>query len=340
MKAAVFQGPSDIAVRDVPVPRITENEVLVDVRACGICGTDLRIEEGQFDARYPVIAGHEFCGEVVEAGAEVTHLQVGDMVAVNPNTPCRRCPYCYRGLFHLCDSMTACGVTYDGGFAQLCKVSSELALPVPDGDQASAEKWAMMEPVSCCLHGIDVAGVRPGDSVVILGGGSIGLLLCQIARHAGATTLIVSEPTEAKRELALACGADEVLDPVALGDGFARAVRDLTGGGADVVIEAAGLAVTAQAALPLVRKGGTLLYFGVCPRELEVPIRPFDIYHYEITIKGTFTNPLTDSRALELLASGRVQVESLITHRFGLDEIQAGLDAGRSGQTVKAIVVP
>jgi len=340
MKAAVFQGPSDVVVRDVPVPVVGPSEVLIEVAACGICGTDLRIETGGFDARYPVIPGHEFSGAIVGVGSDVGHLRVGDVVAVNPNTPCRRCSFCYRGQFHLCDSMSACGVTYDGGFAQFCKVAGELALPVPAVDGAGPERWAMMEPVSCCLHGIDVAGVRPGCSVVILGGGSIGLILLQLARSAGAAQLIVSEPMARKRELAMACGADAVVDPTELGEDLVSTLRELTHGGADIVIEAAGLPATARVALPMVRKGGTLLFFGVCPQDLEVPIRPYEVYHYEVTIKGTFTNPLTDSRALDLLASGRVRVEPLITHRFSLDDIQRGLDAVRRGETVKALVVP
>jgi len=115
MKAAMFQAPYTITVEDVPMPQIGPDEVLIDVEACGICGTDLKIEEGGYDAVYPVIAGHEFSGTVTEVGAGVDHLRPGDTVAVNPNTPCRRCDYCYRGQFHLCGSMTACGVTYSGG---------------------------------------------------------------------------------------------------------------------------------------------------------------------------------------------------------------------------------
>ncbi|MFQ6131107.1 MAG: zinc-dependent alcohol dehydrogenase family protein [Armatimonadota bacterium] len=338
MKAAVFEAPGKITVKNVPVPEVGPGEVLIEVAACGICGTDLRIQDGEFDADYPVIAGHEFSGKVVEVGSEVSHVKPGDWVAVNPNSYCRRCDYCYRGQVHLCDDMTGCGVAYDGGFAECCKVAAQLALPVSEA--LPLEQWAMMEPVSCCLHGIDAAQIEPGARVVVLGGGSIGLILTQLARHAGASQVIVSEPKEGKRALAERLGADATVDPLALGDGLAEAVLDLTAGGADVAIEAAGLPATAGDAVRLVRKGGTVLFFGVCPMDCEVPIRPFDIYHYEITIKGSFTNPLTDSRAIRLLGSGRVTVEPLITHRFPLEEVEAGLAAVREGETVKALVSP
>lgn len=338
MKAALFTAPFEIAVREVPDPVIEPHEVLIQVAACGICGTDLKIESGGYDALYPVIAGHELSGTLLEVGADVTHLKAGDSVAVNPNTPCRRCRYCYRGLFHLCTSPTACGVTYDGGFAQLCKVSAQLALPVSDA--LPLNLWAMMEPVSCCLHGIDVAGIVPGDSVVILGAGSIGNILAQLARNSGAARVIVSEPREEKRELALAMAADDALDPLALGDGLTEAVHDLTCGGADVVIEAAGIPATALSAISLARRGGTVLFFGVCPQDLEVPVQPYAIFHHELSIKGAYTNPLTDTRAIAMLESGRVQVAPLISHRYTLDQVADGLKAVRAGETVKAQVIP
>lgn len=338
MKAAVFHAPRDLRIEDVRPPQVGPPEVLIRVAACGICGTDLRVETGEFDAVYPVVAGHEFAGVVEEVGSDAGSFTPGQWVAVNPNTPCRRCRYCYQGQFHLCDSMSACGVTYNGGFAEFCKVAGQLALPL---DRAiPLEQWALMEPVSCCLHGIDVAGVKPGDRVIILGGGSIGLILLQLARCAGASQAIVSEPQERKRVLAEQLGADATVDPVALGDGLTEAVREITGGGAEVVIEAAGLPATARAALALACKGGTVLFFGVCPQNLEVPVRPYWVYHNEVTIKGTFTNPLTDSRAVRLLSSGRVRTEPLISHRFALDDLQVGLDAVRRGETVKAIVMP
>ncbi|MBI2299350.1 MAG: zinc-dependent alcohol dehydrogenase family protein [Armatimonadetes bacterium] len=338
MQAAVFHAPRDVRVDEVPQPAIGLADVLVRVAACGICGTDLRIEAGEYDAVYPVIPGHEFAGVVEDVGPDAGGLRPGQWVVVNPNCPCRRCRYCSQGRFNLCEAMTACGVTYNGGFAEWCRVAGQLALPVSQA--IPLEHWALMEPVSCCLHGIDVAGVRPGDRVAILGGGSIGLILLQLARLASASQLIVTEPRAEKRALAEQLGADTALDPAALGGWLAAAVRELTEGGADVVIEAAGLPATAELALELPCKGGTVLFFGVCAKELALPLRPNWVYHNEISIRGTFTNPLTDTRAIGLLTSGRVRVGPLITHRFSLADIREGLGAVRRGETVKAVVVP
>ena len=336
MKAVVFNAPNDIAVKDVPQPSAGPGQVLVQVAAAGICGTDLRIQVGGFYAIYPLIPGHEFSGTVAEVGAGVTSLAVGDWVAINPNTPCRRCGFCRVGSFHLCPDMTSCGVTYSGGFAEYCTVAEELALPVPR--TMPLELWAMMEPTSCCLHGIDLVGITPGDSVVILGGGSIGLILMQLARAAGAAQVIVSEPKAEKRELAEELGADATVDPLEVGEGLTDAIRDLTDGGAHIVIEAAGNPATAAAAIPLARRGGKVMFFGVTSQDLVLPIKPYDIYHNELTILGSFTNPLTDSRAISMLASKRVQVEPLTSHRYGLDEVEEGLAAVRRGETVKALV--
>jgi 2-desacetyl-2-hydroxyethyl bacteriochlorophyllide A dehydrogenase len=336
MKAAVFVAPFEIDVREVSTPVPGPSQALVRVEACGICGTDLHIQSGGYYASYPIIPGHEFSGVIEAVGESVSSVSVGAKVTVNPNNPCRVCDFCRVGRFHLCRNSTACGVTYNGAFAEFCLVEAQLAIPVSDA--LPLELWAMMEPTSCCLHGIDLAGIRPGDRVAILGGGSIGLILMQLARSAGAAQVIVSEPQPAKRALAGSLGADVTLDPSEVGESLPGVVRDLTDGGADVVIEAAGIAATANVALSLARRGGTVLFFGVCPQDLEVPIKPYDVFHNELTIRGTFTNPLTDTRALALLASGRVKVEPLISHRYALNDIAEGLAAVRRGETVKAMV--
>jgi 2-desacetyl-2-hydroxyethyl bacteriochlorophyllide A dehydrogenase len=338
MKAAVVHHPGRVTTETVELALCGPTDVVIRVKACGICGTDLRIEAGEFLAVYPVTPGHEFSGTVVEVGAQVRHVRAGQPVAVNPNLPCRQCAYCRRGKVHLCENPTACGVNFAGGFAEYCKVPAELAVPLPEG--LPMELAAMMEPVSCCLHGMDLAGVVPGDQVVVLGGGSIGLIMLQLARVAGAARVVVSEPLEAKRTLAHELGAWATVDPSVAPEALGETVEELMPGGADVVIEAAGVPATSAAALALARRGGTVLFFGVNSKELELPLSPYDVYHRELTIRGAFTNPLTDTRALALLAAGRLRVAPLITHRFPLAQVREGLDAVRAGETVKALVLP
>ncbi|MGQ9732900.1 MAG: zinc-binding dehydrogenase, partial [Candidatus Zipacnadales bacterium] len=237
------------------------------------------------------------------------------------------------GKPNLCENAQAVGVTRPGGFAEFCTVPAELLVPVPPN--LPLELAAMMEPVSCCLHGIDLAGVQPGDAVILLGGGSIGLILLQLAQAAGATFTAVSEPRAEKRALALALGANTAVTP----DDIHSVAEQLDGRGANVVIECAGVSGAAQQALTLVRPGGTVLLFGVCPPTVSIDVKPYEIFHREITIRGCYTNPFTDTRALTLLASGRVRVESLISHRFPLDRVAEAIEAVRAGDTVKAQVV-
>lgn len=339
MKAALFHEDHTVTVEDVPTPEAGAGEVLIRVLACGVCGTDLRIQAGEFLAeKYPVRAGHEIAGRVEAVGESVATVRPGDLVGVNPNRGCGACYWCLRGRSHLCPEMMSIGVQLAGGFAEYLTAPARQVLVMPA--DAPVEAAAMLEPTSCCLHGIDLAEITPGDPTVILGGGSIGLILLQLARHAGGAPVVVVEPIEAKRELAAELGADAVIDPAGMDAKALRARADeLTEGGAQVVIEASGNAKGAAAALGLARRGATVLFFGVQEPGLELPVRPFDIYHHEITIRGAFTNPLTDTRARAMLVNGRVKVGPLISHRFALGEINEALDAVRRGETVKAMIV-
>ncbi|HJN14020.1 MAG TPA: zinc-dependent alcohol dehydrogenase family protein [Armatimonadota bacterium] len=334
MLQATFTAPYEIMIEDAPVPEPGLGEALVKVAACGICGTDLKINEGHYLGSLPMTPGHEFAGVISALGAGVTGIDLGDRVAINPNLPCRRCSFCRTGMVHLCENSQAVGVTRPGGFAEYCSVPVELLIPVP-GDLPLGLA-AMMEPVSCCLHGMDLAGVKPGDDVILLGGGSIGLILLQLARAAGATFAAVSEPRPEKRALALELGADVAVDPSEIGE----VATSLSGGGAQVVIECAGVIPAASTTMDLVRSGGTIMLFGVCPPDEAIEIEPYEVFHREITIRGCYTNPLTDSRALSLLESNRVLVEPLISHAFPIDRVAEGVDAVRRGETVKAQVVP
>jgi L-iditol 2-dehydrogenase len=339
LKAALFHEDHTITVEDVPIPVAGAGEALLRVLECGVCGTDLRIQAGEFLARgYPVRAGHEIAGRVEAVGEGVAKVRVGDLVGVNPNAGCGACYWCLRGRPHLCPDMKAVSLDSPGGFAEYMTAPEAQTLVMPAG--ATVDAAAMLEPTSCCLHGIDVAEIMPGDPTVILGGGSIGLILLQLARHAGSAPMVVVEPREEKRALAMELGADAVIDPNGLDEVALRAkVDELTDGGAQVVIEASGNGRAAAAAMGLARRGATVLFFGVQDPALELPLKPFDIYHHEITIRGAFTNPLTDTRARAMLATGRVKVEKLISHRYALDDISAALDAVRKGETVKAMIV-
>lgn len=336
MRAAVYRGPGRIAVESRDVPRPEATEVLVQVRACGLCGTDVHILDGQYPATPGVALGHEYAGVVVEVGAEVAGLQPGDAVAVDPNIACRTCPACRRGDVHLCEHLQALGVTRDGGFTEFSRVPARQAHRLPAG--LGFEQWALAEPLSCCLHGLDLAGLRPGDRVAVLGAGPIGLMMVQLVRGAGAAFVLAADPLPAKRELALRLGADEAVDPMARD--LSEALRLQAPEGADVVLECVGVPATAAQALELARRGGTVVWFGVSPPGATIAVEPYAVYRKELTIRGAFVNPHTFARAVTLLAQGRVRTESLISHRFDLAGVAEAIGAVKAGRVIKALVLP
>jgi 2-desacetyl-2-hydroxyethyl bacteriochlorophyllide A dehydrogenase len=336
MKAALFERPGSLNVVERPLRRLGHGEVLVQVDACGICGTDVHIVEGKSRSKPPVVLGHEYAGTIVDLGKEVQGCSPGDRVGIDPNIACGTCYYCRRGLVHLCLNLRALGVDIDGGMAESNIVPAAQLYPVPQG--MTIEQSAFVEPVSCAVHGIDRARIRPGDSVVIIGGGTIGLIMLQLARLSGASRVIVAEPLRHKRELAGLLGADELLDP--LTDNLRDAVIGLTAVGADVVIECVGKPETAGLAVDLARRGGTVEFFGVCPVGETVPLEPNKVYARELTIVGSYVNPHSFARSIALLESGRVRVDRFQIDRFPLAGVHEALALQREGRTIKSIIQP
>lgn len=335
MRAAVFPGPQEWEIVEGTTPAPAAGEALVRVYACGVCGTDAHIYRGQFPARFPLVAGHEFSGVVESVGADVSFLRPGDRVAIDPNIECGFCRPCRRGLVHLCKNLGAIGVTQDGGFATHCLLPARQCHRVPD--EMPFEVAAMAEPAACCVHGIDRAGIQSGDVVVLLGAGTIGLLLLQLARLQGGGTIVVSEPNAEKREMAKRLGATTAVDPVS--QDLVEVVNAASeGDGADVVIECVGGAATAEQAVSLAGGGGRVLLFGVAPEEAQITVSPYAIYRKEVSITGSFTNPFTHGRALSLLASGRLRVDGLVSHRLPLDEVRRGIELLESGDAMKVVI--
>jgi len=337
MRAALFSRPGvcEVAERQVGPP--SEGEVMVQVEACGVCGTDAHIYRGGFPARFPLVAGHEFAGVVEEVGAGVSSLRAGDRVTVDPNIPCGLCRPCRRGLLHLCRNLSGMGVTRDGGFATHCVVPARQVYKVPDG--MSLLVAAMAEPVGCCVHGMDCVQMRPGEVVLLIGAGMIGLVLLQLALLRGAAMTIVSELRPEKREAAERLGASCVVDPRAE-ELSARVLEATEGSGVDVAIECVGSGETVRQAIELVGEGGRVLVFGVAPQDARVAVSPYGIYRKEMTITGSFTNPFSQHRALALLASGRVKVEELISHRLALEEVVRGIELLERGEATKVVIEP
>lgn len=334
MKAALFEKPHSVKVVRRDLRALNPDEVLVKVSVCGVCGTDVHIVEGTSRSSPPVVLGHEYAGTVVDTGTGVKNWKAGQEVAVDPNISCGVCAYCRKNLVHLCSNLRALGVDIDGGMAEYCIVPAHRLYAVPE--TLSIQASAFIEPLSCAIHGIDKSALREGDTVVIIGGGTIGLLMLQLAKAAGASRTIVVEPLSRKRAIAETLAADVILDP----KDSVPAVFDLTRIGADLVIECVGRPETMRASLSYARRGGTVLFFGVCPVGVSIAVEPNDIYFRELTIVGSYVNPGTFSRSIDLLSSGKVRVDAFDLAMFSLDGVSEALDAQRNGTAMKSMILP
>ena len=339
MLAAVYQGPGLLEVYDIDIRKPGPDEVLVRVAACGLCGTDLHIfhgDKGAADCRPGTVLGHEFSGIIVEVGSDVSSLRAGDLVAVDPNSPCGACPACLAGKAHFCADMTGYGTTTHGGFAEYCTVRARQAYLL--SEKIPLEQGALAEPVSCCLHGIDLCRIQPGATVLVMGAGTIGLLMIQLALKAGAAHVVAIEPIAEKRQVAKACGAILALDPTGLD--LAAELKRRQVPPIDVAIECAGLGSTAQEAIRLAGNGATVMLFGLTPPDCEIPIKPFDIFRRELHITASFINPYTFSRALLLMEGGGVRAETVIGNRVPLAEIRDVFMDPQLRVAGKVLVVP
>ncbi|WP_421914907.1 zinc-dependent alcohol dehydrogenase family protein [Mesorhizobium sp.] len=339
MKAVRLEVVGSIATRNVGKPLAGPEDLLVRIEACGVCGTDRHLFHGEFPCRPPVTLGHEFSGIVEAIGPAVSGFAIGDRVTGDPNIACGRCPHCHAGRANLCGNLQAIGIHRDGGFAEYVVLPQKQAFLLPA--DLKPTHGAFCEPLGCCLHGVDLAGIRPGSSVVVLGGGVIGLLTVQLARLAGAKTIILSTRQASRRALAEELGATATVDPNAA-DFFDEMTgpSGLAPGGVDVVLECAGVKETVEQSLRLARPGGTVVIVGVMPQGMKVEIEPFDLLFRELKILGSFLNPFTHRRAAELIASGAIEIDRLISRQVTLEEAPAVIANPPAPGEVKVLVVP
>jgi L-iditol 2-dehydrogenase len=329
---AVWYGLNDLRIERRSLDQLGPREVLVEIALCGVCGTDVHILDGEFPMYNPPrVLGHEYSGVVRAIGAEVTRVAIGDPVAVEPGLPCGSCFFCHESLPYMCPNRAS----FHGGFGEYTIAPETALFPLPAG--VSLEAAALSEPLSCCLHTINRAGIRPGDRVAIVGAGIIGLLLLQLARRSGAARVLVSDPTPHRREIAQRLGADLVVDP--LSTDVAAAARDLTQGiGVDVALEAVGSAQTVRDALSMVRRSGSVVVMGVAPPAAEIAIRPYELFDRELTIKGSYIRAYEFRRTVEMLPL--LELESLITETFPTTQAMQAIDNVRQRRGIKTAIRP
>jgi len=344
MLAAMFYAPMDVRLEERPVPRVGPGEVLLQVAAATTCGTDVKTYRRGHPLLFrnpPAGFGHEVAGRIVATGSGVTGYREGDAVVVANSAPCFQCFYCRRGQYSLCEDL----LLLNGAYAEYLLVPERIVrhglYQLPAGTSYIAA--ALTEPLACALHGVDASEIARGDTVAILGAGSLGLLLAAVARLRGAHVILTGRGSE-RLALAKRFGADTVIDVSAMSlQEQYDAVRAQTEGqrGADVVIEAVGTPETWEIAAQMTRPGGLVNFFGGCPSGTRVTLETRPLHYGELTIKGVFHHtPAYFAQALDLINSHQVDVEALITEQVPLSELLTILDRLCHKQGIKYAIIP
>ncbi|MBU0559288.1 MAG: zinc-dependent alcohol dehydrogenase family protein [Bacteroidetes bacterium] len=319
MQAAILRGIKTLEVDEYSLRSLASDEVLVKVLSCGVCRTDHLIFNGEVKVKFPIILGHEYSGIIADVGSKVNEYIAGDKVVIDPNIYCGRCEYCRKGKINFCTNHNALGVTLNGGFSEFSIVPSSQVYKLPSDFNISAATFA--EPLSCCIHAINKSRLSAGESVVIIGGGTIGLLMTQLVKLRGASKIILVEPIEAKRNFGLQIGADFSIDPQ--DKKLDELFRDLLPDGADTVFECVGKEETVSMSFKYIRKGGKLMILGLSGKKDELKINLQKLFYNEISILHSFLNPFTFSAAVDFLVHKKIDVLSLLTNKIQLEEINS-----------------
>ena len=339
MLAAVYHGVEDIRIEETPSPKIGAGELLLRVRSCGLCGTDLAKYRHRL-VEPPAVLGHEVAGEILEAGEGVERFRPGDRVVLPHHIPCFTCVYCRHGSFSMCQAWRETQIA-PGGFAEVIRVGapsvSRGMMRIPP--ELGFDEATLAEPAACCLRALERCGLGPGDTLAVIGSGPAGLLHVQLARVLGAAKIIALDLAPSRLEMARRFGADVTVNPSE--EDAEAAVRNATAGiGVDVALTAVGSAAVVKQALRLVRKGGTVNVFAECPPGSQIPIDPNLMYHSEVTLLGSYCSSPREMRiALDMIASGRIDAASMITHRLPLADAAKAFELALAARDCLKIVL-
>jgi len=339
MKAAVFVSTRRMELREMPVPEPAPGEVLVRVLGCGVCGTDAGIYAGEIqNAKPPVVIGHEIFGEIDRLGEGVDSLRPGDRVVLDPFIFCGRCASCMNGEYRFCENETFIGYHRHGGFAQYTTAPANNVYRVPAG--LSFAGGIIAETLATVVAGFSRLQPSPGSSILLLGAGTVGLLWNQLLRRSLAVTLVQTEVVASRAAKAAQLGADLVLNPREAD--LEREVKRLCPRGVDYVVDATGSTGAIQDALPLLRRGGTFLAFGICPQGEKLPLSMNWFYKHQVTFMTSRRPPREMQRALDFLSKGIVCAEAVVTNRYPLEQIERTFDlfANAKDREVKMAIDP
>ena len=333
MRAAVFEGEGRLVIKDVPDPVPGPDEVLIEVEACGVCGSDVQIINVPpgHPSVPPVILGHEFVGWVRQTGSAVRDVAIGSRVVVDPDPKCGACDSCRAGRPANCTNIVALGVHRDGALARYVTAPANSIYPI--SEDLTAELCALVEPLACVVNGTNRASIRPGETAVVFGAGAIGCLFIAVLRASGAARIVAIEPSVDREKVALAVGADVVLTPAEWADRRA----EILPGGADVVVDAVG-SVLPQA-IEAAAMGARIVAFGM-NGNARPPVHQVEIVEKGLAILGSYISNFTFPAAIRLVESGRLNLLPMITATIPLEETLAGIAQLRSGEAVKIVIKP
>jgi len=338
MKALRYEKPREYGIVEVPLPELRDNDILFKVKACGVCGTDLHIHDGEFIAKFPLIPGHETIGVVAAMGKNVKGFEIGDRVCADNSELCGECFYCRRGQALLCEHFEAHGVTMNGGFAEYCAYPAGKVFKFENLSDVDA---TLLEPASCACHGLEKIAPKLGSSVLMFGAGPTGLCLAQLLRHNGGSHVVLAAPGGLKMDLAKKLGAADVYVELSRENPQAQydQIKQENPYGFDIVVEATGSAKILEDSINYVRRGGKLVVYGVYSDEARVSWPPSKIFGDEITILGSFSETYMFPATIEYLDKGKVKVDGIVNKTFKLEQWGEALEAIRNKSAIKAAIV-
>ena len=345
MRAAVFEDIEQMVVRDVETPIVGDDSLLIKVRACAVCGSDIRIfHYGNPRVKPPQIIGHEIAGDVVKVGSKVTRFKLGERVAIGADVPCGECAFCRDGIGNNCAVNYAMGYQFQGGFAEYLLVDPLLVNYGPIHvipDNLDYDEASIAEPLGCCINGLELSRVSLGDTVVIIGAGPVGCMMAELAKIMGAGKVMVSQRSKTRLEMARKYNID-VLISATEEDFTARVMEETDGLGADVVVTACSSLEAQALAVPVIKSRGRINLFAGLPKGSDPLILDSNIIHYkECYMHGSHGSvPRHHRMALELLSSGRIKARDFISHNFGLDQILDAFNMVESRLGMKVVISP
>lgn len=340
MKALVYNQPEKFEIKEVDYPSCGENQVIIKVMACGICKTDVHIHHGSFISKFPLTPGHEFSGVIEEVGSKVTAFKKGDRVTADNAVSCGECYYCRKNQPLYCEQFYSLGVNGPGGFAEYVVVNQNKVFPI--SGTLSFDEAVFAEPTACAVHGMDVIDVKCGDDILIFGAGPTGIILTQLLKYGGAGNVVVAAPTKFKLDIVKELGIDETVQ-MDRNDYMVhqKIIMDKYPKGFDIVVDATGSGAVLEQGIKFAKNGAKIIVYGVCGEDERISISPYEMFAKELKIIGSYAQLYCFDRALKYLENRTVRVDSLITHKFGLDEYKMALNTVIKGkESIKVIINP